>query len=135
MNVRSVTIKIERLGYQSDVRQGVQADYAAGIIKGLATQPEDVTITVSCSGAVEHVMLAISDTKSFLGLVGSPGVIYQYVAKGHEGDHENSRLSIAGEHANIEARYILDVDTAAAAVAEWLQAGRETSSFDRWERM
>jgi hypothetical protein len=80
-------------------------------------------------------MLAISDAKSFLGLVRSSGEIYQYVATGNEDNHEKSRLSIGGERADIEARYVLDVDTAAAVVAEWLRAGYESSSFGRWVRM
>jgi hypothetical protein len=75
MNARSVTVAIERVGYPPDVREGMQDDYAADIIRGMVTQP-DVMITVSCSSAAERVMLAISDGKSFAGLAGSSGEIY-----------------------------------------------------------
>lgn len=130
----SAIITIERAGYPCEVREGVQNDYAADIIRGMATQP-DVMITISRSNAGERIMLTINDAKSFLGLVGSSGEIYQYVTNGNEDNHEKSRFSIGGERADIEARYILDVDTTAAVVAEWLGADHESSSFGHWERM
>lgn len=130
----SAIITIERVGYPPEVREGVQDDYVADIIRGMATQP-DVMITISCWNAAERVVLTINDARSFLGLVGSSGEIYQYAAHGNEDNHEKSRFIIGGERAGIEARYILDVDTTAAVVAEWLRADRESSSFGHWERM
>jgi hypothetical protein len=48
------------------------------------------------SNAAERVMLTINDAKSFLGLAGSSGEIYQYVANGKEDNHEKFRFSIGG---------------------------------------
>lgn len=130
----SVTIKIAHGDRPPAVRSSLSIDETEDIIRGLANEP-DATVTVSLADMDAEVMLAISDAKFFLGLFRSSGEVYQYVARGNEGRHGKIMFSISGEPTSIEAIYVTDKETAAAAVHEWLRGGHESATFGYWKRM
>lgn len=132
MNNRPVTIEIERFGHSPTARTGLSADDVGGIIRGLEGEP-DVTVEVSREGVTdERVMLGISGTNVCLGLV-RPRELYQYVAHGNDDRRGRILFMTSGEPTNIRSRYVVDIETAATVVQEWLRSGEEESSLGQWE--
>ena len=132
MNNTPVTIGIERVGHPRTVRTGLSVDDVADVIRGMADEP-DVIVTVSWDGATdERVLLAISGANAFLGLVRPLDELFQYVARGNDDRRGKQRLMIGDTESNIESRYVVDIETAAAVVQEWLRSGEE-SSLGMWE--
>jgi hypothetical protein len=133
MNNRLVTIRITHGGHPPTVRTGVSADDVGGIIRGLAGEP-DVAVKVFWEGVTdERVSLGITGFNVFLVLA-RPRQLYQYVAHGHDDRQEMIPFITNCEPTDIRSRYVVDIETAAAVVQEWLRTGYEPSSFGRWER-
>ena len=80
-------------------------------------------------------MIAVSGGNYFLGLFSPQGRAYQYVAAGSEQLSTRITFTIEGERTEIESRYVVDAWAAAAAVREWLAAGREAASSGHWLKM
>jgi hypothetical protein len=132
MNNRLVTIRITHGGHPPTVRTGVSADDVGGIIRGLAGEP-DVAVKVFWEGVTdERVSLGITGFNVFLVLA-RPRQLYQYVAHGHDDRQEMIPFITNCEPTDIRSRYVVDIETAAAVVQEWLISGQE-SSLGLWER-
>jgi hypothetical protein len=75
--------------------------------------------------------VAVSGAHAFLGLERLDGIL-QFVPYGPEGVATRTFI-IGGQETKIAARYVVSLDGAADAVAEWIQKG-EDSSLGFWER-
>ncbi len=133
MNSRPVAIEIGRGGHSPTVRTGLSADEVAGIIRGLEGEP-DVTVIVSWGKVNEYVLLGISGANVVVRMVRPLDELYEYVAHGNDDRQGTTLFMTSGEPTNIESRSVVDVETAAAVVHEWLRSGGEKSSLGRWER-
>jgi hypothetical protein len=80
-------------------------------------------------------MIAVSGGNYFLGLLSPDGGMYQYAAAGGEQPGARATFTIRGEVTGIESRWVADAGTAAAAVREWLAAGRGAAASGNWVKM
>ena len=107
----------------------VRLSEVAGLVRSLDGEC-DVTLTVSRQGADGHLLLAVTGSDAFVGL-DVPGGLFQYAAgRVGAGSH---RFNIGGQATDIDSRYVVDLQSAASAVLEWLQSP-DASPSEAWER-
>jgi hypothetical protein len=133
INNRTVAVEIERCGHRPTVRTGLSVDDVGAVIRGLEGGP-DVTVIISWAGTIdENVIFAVNGASVFLGLSHNLDGVFQYVARGNADRPGAQQFMISGEPTNIQSRYVVDIETAATVVTEWLRFGEE-SSLGWWER-
>jgi hypothetical protein len=136
MNNRPVTAGIERDGHSPSVTTALSVGDVAGIIRDLEGE-SDVTVEVFWQDVTdERVLLGINGADVSLRMVRIGRTLddlYQYVAHGN--DHRQGMIEfiVSGQLTNIRSRYVVNVETAAMVVQEWLTSGYASSSFGRWE--
>lgn len=91
----------------------------------------DVTLTVSRDDAAEHLLVAVSGSDAFLGLDAPDGLL-QYVPQASRGGGTR-RFTIGGQKTEIASRYVVDVESAARVVLEWLQQDRTGPFPESWQ--
>jgi hypothetical protein len=111
---------------------GGSPDEVADIIRGLEGEP-DITVIVSWGKANEYVLLGISGANVVVRMVRPLDELYQYVAHSNDDRRGTTLFMTSGEPTNIESRSVVDIETAATVVQEWLRSGEEESSLGRWE--
>jgi hypothetical protein len=112
------------------VKTKLTAIDAARVIHGLAGEP-DVTIAISRKGAADEMLVHITGFSAFLRLI-RDGQPYTYLEQ-HGGRGGTVPFWIEGHETDIPSRNVIDVDTAASAVREWLEREDEPSP-DVWGR-
>jgi hypothetical protein len=132
MSSGSVTVRIDRRSDSTAVPAVAvpSGEDVAATIRELAGET-DVTVTISQRPAAGKLMVAINGDEAFVGLDDRDGLFQFVAADGTEG--EVKPFCIGGQWADIESRYLLDVEMAADVAQEWLARGRESSS-GAWER-
>jgi len=130
MDEGPIEVEVDREGQPRTVRTGLSANDVVGIIRALEGEP-DVTVTISREGADERLLVAISGSLAFLGLIG-PDEVFQFVGS-DKGRGGTQRLMIGGQSTDIKSQYVLCVERAASVAYEWLNVGRQ-SSLGAWER-
>lgn len=130
-----VTVEIEIGGVRAVVTENVTAGDVGRVIRGLADEP-DVTVTIPGSHpSAGKIMIAVSEGYYFLGLLSPDGGVYQYAAAASEQSGARTAFTIQGEVTGIRSRWAADPGTAAAAVREWLAAGRGAALSGKWVKM
>jgi hypothetical protein len=87
-------------------------------------------MTVKPEGLGERLLLAVEGTQGFLGLERPDGLLQFCPSDPAPGP---KRFQVGGQTTDIEAKYLVDLSTAAAIIDEWLTLG-EMSSAGSWER-
>ncbi len=128
---KRATITVESPGQHLPPQSGVSLDEVIETLRRLAGI-HDVTMIVVPESSDERLMIAVDGSRAFLGLERPDGLLQFTSAKPHS-DDETLPFTIGGQEADIETRYLLDLQTAAAVVREWLQGG-DLSLHGHWER-
>jgi hypothetical protein len=130
MKDRTATVVVERLDEASRPESGLSPEAVGHALRALEGS-RDVTMIISPEGIDERLMAAIDGSHVFLALERSDG-LFQFLPGMHDKPEGTVPLEIGGQPTHIEAKYVLDLPTAAIVVAEWLEGG-EWSTQGTWE--
>jgi hypothetical protein len=128
--VRKATVHIEPDGCESRLSDVLSAEAITQAIKGLDGE-RAVTLTITPEGVDERLLVAVDGSHAFVGLERPDGLL-QFAVGGRDASATRP-FNIGGQEADIEIRYLLDLQTAATVVVEWLAEG-EQSAVGVWER-
>lgn len=131
MKDRTATVVVERLDEASRPESGISPEAVGHALRALEGS-RDVTMIISPEGIDERLMAAIDGSHVFLALERSDG-LFQFLPDRHDKPQGTVPFEIGGQPTDIEAKYVLDLPSAAIVVAEWLEGG-EWSSQGTWER-
>lgn len=126
---RPSSVTVERDGHLvSAQRRVLPADVVTAVreLQG----GRDITVSVEPEGLEERLVLAVEGSRGFLGLERPDGRFQFCPADPAAASHQ---FLIGGQPTNIEAKYVVELSTAADVVDEWLALG-EASSAGSWER-
>lgn len=126
--VRRATIQIEN-SEPAEVRENVPPEIVAQVVREL-TGRRDVTVSIVPEGVEERLLVAVDGQLAFLGLERPDGLLQFAI---HEQGPTPRPFTIGGQESDIESSYLLDLETAASVVEQWLAHG-EQSSIGHWER-
>ena len=133
INNRLGTVEIKRFGQRPAITTGLSVADVGAVIRGLEGEP-DVTVMVSWTGTTdENIMFVVNGASVFLGMNRDLDGVFQYVARDNADCQGTQQFMITGTPTDIESRYVVDIETAATVVKEWLGSGEE-SSLGWWER-
>ncbi|MFN2525440.1 MAG: hypothetical protein ABR505_04150 [Actinomycetota bacterium] len=124
-----VTVIIERAGQEEDRREGLPVGEVERLIMSMEGE-RDATVSVQLTELEERAFVAVDAGHAFIGLERSDGV-FQFARR--NAGLTRTPFTIGGQETDIEVRYLVNIDTAAAIVREWLRNGEE-SSIGSWER-
>lgn len=131
MKDRTATVAVERLDEASRPESGLSPEAVGHALRALEGS-RDVTMIISPEGIDERLMAAIDGSHVFLALERSDG-LSQFLPRLHDKPEGAVPFEIGGQTTDVEAKYVLDLPTAAIVVAEWLEGG-EWSTQGTWER-
>jgi hypothetical protein len=124
-----LTVVIERAGEVQTSHDGVPGAEVARIIEKM-TGPADATVMLGLDGRDERLLVAVDNGLAFIGLERTDGV-FQFARP--DAEPGTTPLTIGAQEADIETRYVVDLETAGAVIQEWVDRG-EDSSLGVWER-
>jgi hypothetical protein len=124
-----IRAEIERGGQPPAVTDGLTAEAAGRLIARLAGET-GVTVALSREETGERMLVAVNETYAFLGLESLDGV-FQFVARDHRRDG-TCPFVIGGQKTDIDARYVVALEHAAAVVQAWGDRAEDPSGD--WER-
>lgn len=130
MHLRS-SVVLERYGEASPPRTGLAPEEVVRELVGLDGS-RDVTVSIRPDGVDEQIMVAVDGSRAFLGWQRPDGLL-QFATRGHDEGTQARKFMIGGQETDLEARYLLDIATAAIVIDAWL-TGREPSVKGQWER-
>src|SRR5690348_17279248 len=123
--LRPITVESDRSEHRPVVSDSLSVAAVRRLILGCKGE-RGTTLTVSQQGIDERLMLAVSGDDVFLGLERSDGILQFRPAE--TGPRLEPRyMEIGGQDTWIEPEYLLDIESAAAVVEEWLRYGEDSS--------
>jgi len=123
------TVQIEGTAPFSLDQEPLTPEAVARLLRGLRDE-RDVTVSVQPQGLDERLLVAVDGTLAFLGME-RPDGLFQFSQS--DAGSTTRAFTIGGQEADIESRYLVDLEVAAIVVQEWLLGG-EQSSVGVWER-
>lgn len=124
-----VTVETERDGRRFTALEQLTPQTLARKIAELG-EARDLTLTLVPHGSERRLLVGVDNGRAILGLE-LPGALYQFVR--WDAPAGTEAFPVAGQTAEIEARFVLDLDSAATVAGEWLRAG-DVSQLGFWER-
>ena len=116
-------------GNEKTIESGLSPTEIGSAIRALKGEV-DVTATVSGGIGIERVFAAVTGAKAFLGMQRGD-VVAQFMPTGSVKEG-TQRFLIGGQVTDIEARYVVDVETAALVVERWARGDEQPAGS--WER-
>lgn len=133
-------VRIEFWHAPRPARTGLTFDDVEDVIRGLEGEPDilaeiywDDNNTNRRPFEQECVSVFVSGANVFLCMDRPLDGMFQYVSRGSADREGYQQFMIHNEETPIESRYIVDIETAALVVQEWLRNG-EDSTLGWWER-
>ena len=126
---KPMTVRIERAGKPEVRLESVSVDEVARLITALSGE-RGTTISVQPDGLDERLLVAVDGTRAFIGLK-SPDGLFQFAPR--DTTSTATLFTIGGQVADIDSRVLVDLDTAARVLREWVIAGARPS-LGTWAR-